>query len=431
VLHPLASTYLIIAVGPWGAKLEAADRSLSILPGHANSPAAANDPCTTGYVLQPRAGERLEAVFLRHGDLISSLDPAISLTCTFAPKVQVTSSAADHVIGEPIDITDGVAETPEEETEDEDPDTTVTNVKATQGKSQQPRATPQLSAQRSLVVQETPTIARITGAEEYPTAFDGEMEVDHSEPVENTPTGSPRPANHADAEPYSTTRTEQSQEGVLEDGKNEDDRNENDGNTDNGNLRPTLQPKPAVSVGAIDVFSNAVEAHSGDTFLKRRHPEVRISNKRPSPATDEKEAERVGRSGKRAKRTAPIIPSDQDIQDSREETIAVDTSRGRKKKTSEVEGQEQAKEASAFKSRKKRVEEVMKIEDVAEVTPPRSQRGPQRSDTAATAEPYDGATPRVAISNSSLTETSQAVKFLKKQGGSFVESVKEEFNVLW
>jgi hypothetical protein len=30
-----------------------------------------------------------------------------------------------------------------------------------------------------------------------------------------------------------------------------------------------------------------------------------------------------------------------------------------------------------------------------------------------------------------LTETSQAVKFLKKQGGSFVESVKEEFNVLW
>ena len=397
------------AIGSWGAKLESASCLLTIIPSHDPAPAASNDPRTTGYGLQPRADERSEAIFLRHGDLISSSDPYISLTCRFAPEVQVTSSAADQVIGEPIEPTDGVAETPEEETEDEDPDTTITTVKATQGKSQQqPQATPQLSAQRSVVVQETPTVARVNSADNLPSALegDGELKLNQSEPVENTPVASPEPTNHIDAEPFSTARTGQSHEV------------ENVKKTDDGKSSLITQRKPSV-----DLSSHTVDAISGNTSLIRRHPEVRISKKRPTTAADEdgSEAAPVGRVGKRARRTSPIIPSE-DTQDSREETIAVDASRVRKKKTSE--------EPPAPKSRKKRVDEVKDFKEVAEASPPRSQRGSQRSNTA-TSEPYDGDAPRVAISNSSLTETSQAVKFLKKQGGAFVESVKEDFNVLW
>jgi hypothetical protein len=391
----------MLAVGPWGAKLGAVDSSLDILPSHANPhPAVAEDPRIARYKLLPRVGEHSETILLRHGDVITSLRLSTSLRFMLASEVQVTSSAADREIGEPNDATDGVVETPEE---DEDIDTTITNVKATQGKSQQPRATPQLSAQRSVVVQETPTAARVNGAKEYSTAHDEGMEMDQSELVETTPAASPGPAKQADAEPYSTARTGQSHDGDLGvDQKLNDEE-----------LEPALPCRSSLASPTIDISSNAVDVPSGDTPLEIRHPEVRIPQKRPNPAADEADeadsgAEPVGRSSKRAKRNTL---SDYDTPDSRLSTIVVDT--------------------SAAKSRKKRVSEVKELEEAAEASPSRSPRSPQRSNTAETADPYEGATPRVATSNSSLAEKSHAVKFLKKQGGSLVESVKEEFNVLW
>ncbi|KAH8640567.1 hypothetical protein IG631_03508 [Alternaria alternata] len=62
--------------------------------------------------------------------------------------------------------------------------------------------------------------------------------------------------------------------------------------------------------------------------------------------------------------------------------------------------------------------------------PPRAQKGSQRF-TSTITEDYDGPTPRVACSNSTITKTSQVIKFLKKQGGAYVENLTDEFNLLW
>ncbi|RYO68354.1 hypothetical protein AA0116_g1172 [Alternaria tenuissima] len=61
--------------------------------------------------------------------------------------------------------------------------------------------------------------------------------------------------------------------------------------------------------------------------------------------------------------------------------------------------------------------------------PPRAQKSSQRF-TSTTTEDYDGPTPRVACSNSTITKTSQVAKFLKKQGGVYMENLTDEFNLL-
>jgi hypothetical protein len=66
--------------------------------------------------------------------------------------------------------------------------------------------------------------------------------------------------------------------------------------------------------------------------------------------------------------------------------------------------------------------------------PPRSQRNSQRSASATattTVNDYNDSAPRVACSNSTITKASQAVKFLKKQGGVYVENLADGFDVLW
>lgn len=60
----------------------------------------------------------------------------------------------------------------------------------------------------------------------------------------------------------------------------------------------------------------------------------------------------------------------------------------------------------------------------------RSQRNSQRSNTAA-ADSYHGPSPRVAVSNSGITRDTQAAKFLRKHGGVLIDSIKEQFNILW
>jgi hypothetical protein len=329
--------------------------------------------------------------------VISSPKTTISLTCVWQPasEVQVSSSAAEGDVKDHPKGLDGVAETPDEETEDEDLDDTVTAVKATQSKSQQPQATPQLSHQRSVIVQETPTTARVNGVTDY--SNDSAMDIDQPKLVEDAPAVEP-----TDPEPYSTARTGQSQNRTTPATK---DKEPQDGH---------LQV-PDENASEL----NEVPAETNNDFTeelpsKRRHPKVVVkSNKRPSPAVEEpgSEVQSVEPSAKRAKRAAP---SDNDTQDSRLSHITVDTSPA---------------PATAKKGRKRK-SAVKELEDLGEATPSRSQKSSQRSVSASTAEPYSGDTPRVATSNSSITDKNQAVKFLKKQGGSLVESVKESFNVL-
>ena len=63
-----------------------------------------------------------------------------------------------------------------------------------------------------------------------------------------------------------------------------------------------------------------------------------------------------------------------------------------------------------------------------EEIPTKSVRSSQRSGTSAA---YEGDPPRVATSNSALNNTSAAVKFLKKHGGTLLSSVEDKCNVLW
>ncbi|KAI4615754.1 hypothetical protein J4E80_006171 [Alternaria sp. BMP 0032] len=159
--------------GPCGVKMQAITASLSILPGqaHANSLSSA-----ARYELQPQSDGRSETIFLRHGDQIHVPNAASYLTCQWTDsEVQVNSSAADAM---------RIAVTPEEaQSEGDDTKDPAINV----AKSQ-PRATPQLSNQRSTtVIQETPTAARtgnvadsyeadVQEAEAFSTARTGESQ---------------------------------------------------------------------------------------------------------------------------------------------------------------------------------------------------------------------------------------------------------------
>lgn len=67
----------------------------------------------------------------------------------------------------------------------------------------------------------------------------------------------------------------------------------------------------------------------------------------------------------------------------------------------------------------------------AEITPTKSTRSSQRSETATTVAAYEGKPPRMATSNSAITETSSAIKFLRKNGGTLLSSVDDDCNILW
>lgn len=369
-------TYLLTseAVGPWGAKLEAVDDTLGIRSAqvHANSDAAAAvDPRTEKYQLKPRTaeGSPAEIILLRHGDVISFSRCPTSLTCRWAAsEILVNSSAADAAVAESADV-NGVSDTPEEETDDEDLDNTIVAGSLAQKQSPQRQPTPLLSNQRSVVVQETPTAARFVGVEEYPTTHEDEM--NPSEAIERTPEA------EAEAEPFSTAHTGESQNKIFT-------KVASSGRESEATLRANTPGglSPQKSKG-----SPRVEIPRGQ------------SRKRPSSAVQQEETESLGRPSKRTKDTES---SEADTQDSRLSNIVVDITAPK----------------TSTKGKKR-------LSETSEVSEPRTQRSSQR-----TVEAYEGPTPRVALSNSAITTTSQAMKFLKKHKGVVVESIGEKCNVL-
>ncbi|KAF1962304.1 hypothetical protein CC80DRAFT_158821 [Byssothecium circinans] len=150
-----AMTLGVLTFETWGAKLEARNEPLTINPGaHYEDDIA--DP-SEAFVLQPSSKERSEVILLRNNDVIhSSRLPNAHIALVWkAPEVQVNSSETPNA--EIPDSEDATApDGPEQETEDdEDLDRTVVIA------SNDSRATPLLSAPRTEVIQETPTIDRI------------------------------------------------------------------------------------------------------------------------------------------------------------------------------------------------------------------------------------------------------------------------------
>ncbi|KAH7092242.1 hypothetical protein FB567DRAFT_625287 [Paraphoma chrysanthemicola] len=389
-LKPAVHTELgRITTGVFGAKLEAIEHSLNIKPGHGT-----NEPQVTAYEVLPRVDGRSEIIILRNGDAIASTAAISSLKCSWTPEIQVNSSAADAV-PKLSDASDGVAETtPEEDTEDEDLDNTITAMKTAQpGIDYQ--GTPQLSNQRSVVVQETPTAARTNDVGNYGEGSNGD--------VGNCGEGSIGDVGN-DGEGLNGDETLSAPELILQTNDAEHYSTARTATSPDKQTDPTtIGDFEGGTVDSAAMSDSVIGGVSDDAKL--RHPRVLISRKRSSPAVDEQEA-KVQTDRKRTRRT---IPSDDDTQDSRVSNIIVTT----------------LPVAASAKSRKRK---SVAAEQASEVTPSRSQRSV--TTPSATSEDYEGAMPCVATSSSSLTDKSQAVKFLKKQGGSLVNSVKEDFNVL-
>lgn len=387
----IVSTELIlVAIASGVAKLEAINGELIIFPGHRH-PSVRTVGLETqdqAHILKPLKNSRVEILLLRDGDIVSSSRAGPALTCTWetASEVQVNSSAAETKAQEQVNGLDDSNDTAEDETEDEDLDKTSTTIKATQTKSQtQPRPTPQLSAQRSVVVQETPTAVRVGAAVDYPEFNDTDSE--QVQPVENTPT--PEGLDSTVAQPYSTGRTGQSQQKATK--------------TANGAAVTLVNDRAAAITGTA-----VPESQRG-----RRGPKVVVARKRTTPAPDEVEldTEPIERFSKRAKRNPT---TDDNTQDSGLSNIVVDTSPA---------------VASAKKGRKSK--SVAKdLDDLDEGTT-QSNESSQRSASVMNADSYRGEPPCVATSNSAIADKGHTAKFLRKQGGSLVDSVKEAFNVLW
>jgi hypothetical protein len=335
----------LVVVGPFGVKLEAITDPVFILPGQVHRSA----PSTARFELQPQSSGRSEAIFLRHGDVLSFPKSASNLTCQWTDsEVQVNSSAA-------ADITNIIG-TSADETEDEEEDLKEPTIHAllVDRKRSQPRATPQLSHQQSAtIVQETPTAARVENLPEF-----------HDAKVR------------------------------LPDFTSNIDKQVNDSPTFSRDLKPEQERETLSTLTSESQDQGwSMRALNARASSPRVQIPSRSTKKRRLPLADEAETsklsiEALAGPSKRAK------TSDSDTEDSRLSNV-----------------------------------EVTK----AEVSvPPRSQRNSQRSASASTTTgDYHGPTPRIACSNSTITKASQAVRFLKKQGGTYVENLIDEFNVLW
>ena len=331
--------------------------------------AGTDGPPTGKYELKPSVGGHTESIFLRHGDVLNFPLLRSSLTCKWTDsEVQVKSSAGDLVQMAGGPDAKRIPRTPEEDTEDEDLDNHAIVKSKQRQNNTHPRATPQLPEQRSLVIQETPTAARVNGASAYPDTNPPEFTHQAAEPVkQKTPSLQDRSSAQDSIVPKVPSASPRTDRPTAEVG---DQTTETPSHHKKRNISPTVKIPP------------------------------RTSRKRGTPAVDEDtESEREALVGpkKRAK------TSDDDTQDSLLSNVDVAPSKKSVKKA-----------AAGTKDK----------------TPTRSQRSSQRS-TTATAEAYDGSAPRIACSNSTILKTHQAVKFLKKQGGGYVEKLDHDFDVLW
>lgn len=316
------------------------------------------------------------------------------MTCKWSnTEIQVNSSAAPDA--------NGVGGTPEDETEDEDLNGN-TVVSLPQNNRSRPRATPQLPHQQSLVIQETPTAARVNSASNSVAADikPPNFTEKGSEPVKDTPIPSRElePELEPAPEAFSTARTGEPQDKPP---------------------APFKTPQNAIVPPSADASTTRPVTYGDGSSLRvvnNSSPQVQIpprsSRKRTTSAMEgvsESEHEALAVPIKRTKTS-----DDEDIQDSRLSSIEV-TSR---------------KPAKKGKKRLSEIVEVGASSQAKEHGPAKSHPSSQQS-THTTAETYEGPPPRVASSNSTITKTSQAVKLLKKQRGAYVEKLNDDFNVLW
>jgi hypothetical protein len=291
-----------------------------------------------------------------------------------ASKVQVNSSVSQH--GETA-VRDA-----EEETEDEDLDQTVRTIRPS-------HSTPPLpSAARTEVVQETPISDRVATMTNLPLAA----------AVNQTLFTAPK--EHTDFESDTTGENLAAGDAKVANGKDDMSNSDDDEfkTASQGYNRKTANGKDTVSPTDVKDATKtpnrkAASSVSSTSANRRSHPTVVINAKRSDP-----EAEDV--------QTIPTRPA-------------------KRKKT---EGAAKTTPKSTRKSVSKGKRRLSDANEVPQATPSRSQRLKQSvvDDSDFTFDP-----PRVAFSNSTINETGQHVKFLKKHGGVIVDDVSNKCNILW
>ncbi|KAJ4351693.1 uncharacterized protein N0V89_007036 [Didymosphaeria variabile] len=147
-----------LAVQSYGAKLEAGLEDLKILPPVPTrfQRKRSGTPPAEAFLLRAKSDDRVETTIVRNQDKITSQNTSGTLTLIWtAPQIQVQSSEKKENLSE-----SGEAAQAENETEDDDEDLNNTTVSGV-SKSQTMRSTPYMSASRSEIIQETPTVDRI------------------------------------------------------------------------------------------------------------------------------------------------------------------------------------------------------------------------------------------------------------------------------
>ncbi|KAK3209719.1 hypothetical protein GRF29_44g403952 [Pseudopithomyces chartarum] len=148
---------IILAVYSFGGKLEAGNADLIVSPPFArpskNAQTRNDDPPMEVLVLQAKTETHVQTIILRHQDRIFSGAKSGGLTFEWKPpQIQVQSSEKK------VEAAEGEEET-EDDGDGDDPDNTVV---PGFNKTQTMRSTPHLSISHSEIIQETPTIDRIS-----------------------------------------------------------------------------------------------------------------------------------------------------------------------------------------------------------------------------------------------------------------------------
>ncbi|KAF2451915.1 hypothetical protein P171DRAFT_426346 [Karstenula rhodostoma CBS 690.94] len=243
----------ILAVQSYGAKLEAGNEVLRISPAGPARPHknGSSNPPAEGFLLQAKTDNRIETTIVRSQDRITSPNVSGTLTLIWTPpQIQVQSSEKKD---NPAESTEAVQAEDETEDDDEDLDNTVV---PSVGKSQILRSTPHMSASRSEIIQETPTIDRVGDAVGLSSRL-GPPELKKDDSVVAATVYSAAPQNNSIANDLA--EAEEPTHAEMED--------------DNG--KPELRKSS-------------------------RHPKVQIS-KRPSPALEEETSSPSARTVKRRK----------------------------------------------------------------------------------------------------------------------------------
>lgn len=393
--------------------MEALEDSVGIKPSQPRPSSPGN-----GYALKKRTPGHSEAIFIRENDLLILPKLPFRLTLGYSPsEVQVNSSvtaAAEIPESEDHEVR---GETPEQqeqeaaaepETEDEDLDATITAVAATQSHPKSLRATPDLSNSRTEVIQETPAANRVQLLTEMSTTSNlvetQNSTRDRAQGEDVTMTGQ---------EHYSTATIKQTQMGKEAHAninvKSPKPKSEllADAPVDSTASAVNYRPPQGSDKGTgNEEFQTLSESRRGT----RKHPTIQIPRpkagvKRPSPAPEPE----VGTKSRSSHPTKRVKKEDETGQDSDLSNINV--------------------QKPAFKATpaKRKGATASDVKTPASKTTPRS-----RSSSVDSELLYTGPKPVVAFSNSGLPQLPTLMRFLQRQGGTKVESVREgECNILW